>query len=81
MTNSQLSIIIPMREGVQHSWPKELLKVQGSTEFILVYPPHVCFTAISDPHLRQIISPLRGELIQRVTALLNALGKYLLSIN
>ncbi|WP_413175247.1 glycosyltransferase family 2 protein [Anabaena azotica] len=81
MTNPQLSIIIPMREGVQDSWLQELLKVQGSTEFILVYPPHVPFIAISDPRLRQITSSLRGELIQRVTALLNASGKYVLSIN
>jgi glycosyltransferase involved in cell wall biosynthesis len=81
MTNPQLSIIIPMREGVEDSWLQELLKIQGSTEFILVYPPHVSFFKVNDPRLRQIKSPLKGEVIQRITALLNALGKYVLSIN
>ncbi|MGM3307226.1 hypothetical protein ACSQ6I_14850 [Anabaena sp. WFMT] len=81
MTNPQLSIIIPMREGVQELWLQELLKIQGSTEIILVYPPHVPFININDSRLRQIASPLRGELIQRVTALLNTSGKYFLSIN
>ncbi|MBD2293850.1 transposase [Anabaena sphaerica FACHB-251] len=81
MTNPKLSIIIPMREGVQDSWLQEILKIQGSAEFILVYPPHVPFINISDSRLHQITSPLRGELIQRVTALLNASGKYVLSIN
>ncbi|WP_353931207.1 glycosyltransferase family A protein [Okeanomitos corallinicola TIOX110] len=81
MTNPQLSIIIPMRGGVEDSWLQELLKIQGSTEFILVYPPHVPFFKVIDPRLRQIKSPLKGEVVQRVTALLNASGKYVLSIN
>ncbi|MGF1478490.1 MAG: glycosyltransferase [Cyanophyceae cyanobacterium] len=81
MTKPKLSIVIPMREGVQESWLQELLKVQGEVEFILVYPPSVPFMAIADSRLRQIASPLRGEVIQRVTALLNAAGKYVLSVN
>jgi hypothetical protein len=81
MINPELSIIIPMREGVETSWLQEILKVQGRVEFILVYPPHVPFIPINDHRLHQITSPLRGELIQRVTALLNASGKYVLSIN
>jgi hypothetical protein len=81
MENPQLSIIIPMREGVEESWLQELLKVQGRTEFILVYPPHVSFFTSNDARLHQITSPLRGELVQRITALLNASGKYVLSIN
>jgi hypothetical protein len=70
-----------MRGGVEESWLNELLKVQGSIEIILVYPPHVPFFQVYDPRLRQIKSPLKGEVIQRTTALLNALGKYVLSIN
>jgi hypothetical protein len=81
MTNPKLSIIIPMREGVQDSWLQELLKIQGDVEFILVHPPHAPFMAGTDLRLRQIASPLRGELIQRVTALLNATGHYVLSVN
>ncbi|MBE9200553.1 transposase [Nodularia sp. LEGE 06071] len=81
MTKPQLSIIIPMRGGVQNSWLQELLKIRGNAEFILVYPPHVPFIPITEPRLRQITSPLQGEVIQRVTALLNAAGEYVLSIN
>lgn len=81
MTTTKLSVVIPMREDVQDSWLQELLKVQGSVEFILVYPPHVPFFPITDPRLRQITTPLRGEVIQRVTALLNATGQYVLSVN
>jgi hypothetical protein len=81
MTQPQLSIIVPMRGGVQNSWLQELLSVQGDVEFVLVYPPSVPLIAIADPRLRQITSPFRGELIQRVTALLNAAGHYVLSVN
>jgi hypothetical protein len=81
MAKPQLSIIVPMRENVQDSWLQELLKVQGNAEFILIYPSGVSYIAIADPRLRQITCPLRGELVQRVTALLNAAGQYVLSIN
>ncbi|MEC4894770.1 MAG: hypothetical protein SAL07_15375 [Oscillatoria sp. PMC 1051.18] len=81
MTKPTLSIIIPMRENVEILWLQENLKIQGSVELILVYPPHVPFLEISDPRLRQFSCPLRGEVIQRVTALLNATGEYVLSIN
>ncbi|MFM7407047.1 MAG: glycosyltransferase family A protein [Cuspidothrix sp.] len=81
MTKPKLSIIIPMRDGVEKSWLEELLKVQGNTEFVLVYPPLVNYIPITEPRLRQINSPLQGEVIQRVTALLNARGEYVLSVN
>jgi hypothetical protein len=81
MKKPKLSIIIPMRENVDESWLRELLMIQGDVEFILIYPPNVPFIPISDLRLRQITSPLRGELIQRVTALLNASGEYVLSTN
>ena len=81
MTTPTLSIIIPMREGVEDSWLQEMLNIKGSIEIILIFPPHVPYLSIDDPRLRQINSPVRGEVIQRVTALLNAKGKYVLSIN
>ena len=81
MTQPILSIIIPMRGGVPETWLKELLKVQGSVEFILVYPPGVSPLNIVDDRLRHIKIPLQGELIQRLSALLNARGTYVLSIN
>lgn len=81
MIKPTLSIIIPMRENVTEVWITELLKVKGNVEFILVYPPQVQLLPNIDSRIRQITSPLRGEVIQRITALLNASGTYVLSIN
>ncbi len=76
-----LSVIIPMRDNVPQVWIEALSKVEGNVEFILVYPPEVPLLNNDDPRIRQIISALRGEVIQRITALLNASGTYVLSIN
>ncbi|MBE9143472.1 transposase [Planktothrix mougeotii] len=81
MNKPMLSIIVPMRGGVPEVWLRELLKVEGSVEFILVYPPGVSTLSINDSRLLIITNPLKGELIQRITALLNATGTYVLSIN
>ncbi|MGB5770928.1 MAG: transposase [Crocosphaera sp.] len=81
MTKPTLSVIIPMRDNVPEVWIQELSKVEGNIEFILVYPPQVPLLSNTDSRIRQIISPLRGEVIQRITALLNASGTYVLSLN
>lgn len=81
MTKPTLSVIIPMRENVPEVWLKELANIQGNVEFILVYPPKVQLLPNINSRIKQIISPLRGEVIQRITALLNASGTYVLSIN
>ncbi len=75
-----LSIVIPTREGIEENWFKQLLKIQGEVEFILVNPPQVYYN-FDDIRLRQITSALRGEIIQRMTGLLNARGEYILTIN
>lgn len=79
--NPVLSVIIPMRGGVSNQWLEELLKVEGDVEFILTYPPTVKPIPITEPRLRHIRCPLQGEVVQRITALLNATGQYVLSIN
>jgi hypothetical protein len=76
-----LSIVIPTREGFSEHWLKELLKVQGDVEFILVHPPGLARPMIEDRRVKQINSPLRGEIIQRSSGFLNASGTYLLSMN
>ncbi len=44
-----------MREGVQDSRLQELLKVQGSTEFILVYPPVQRVTALVNASVKYLL--------------------------
>ncbi len=81
MTQPFLSIVVPMREGFSADWLTALLRVQGEVEFILVHPPGVRPEPCEDSRLRQMVSPLRGEIIQRLSGLINALGKYVLTIN
>ncbi len=76
-----LSIVIPTREGFSEHWITELLKVKGNVEFILVHPPGAGTHPTVDPRMRQIISPIRGEIIQRLSAMMNACGTYILTIN
>ncbi|PSF38651.1 transposase [Aphanothece hegewaldii CCALA 016] len=81
MAKPILSIIIPTREGFSEHWLNKLLQVKGDVEIILVHPPGFNKPNIEDPRFRQINSPLRGEIIQRITGLINVSGTYLLSIN
>jgi hypothetical protein len=76
-----LSIVVPMREGFSAHWFQELLKVQGAVEFILVHPPGVRPEPCEDSRMRQLVSPFRGEIAQRISGLLNATGTYVLTFN
>lgn len=81
MAKPVLSIVSPTREGFSEHWLAELLKVKGDVEFILVHPPGLASHPSSDPRLKQINSAFRGEIIQRLSGLLNASGTYTLTIN
>jgi hypothetical protein len=76
-----LSIVVPTREGFSDRWLEEFLKIQGDVELILVHPPGMKPSPVTDPRLKQIVSGLRGEVIQRCTGLMSAVGTYLLSLN
>nr|WP_290222220.1 hypothetical protein [Trichocoleus desertorum] len=76
-----LSIVIPTREGFSEHWLAELLTVKGDIEFILVHPPGMAKHTVDDPRLKQINSCFRGEIIQRASGLLNAMGIYTLTLN
>ncbi|MGC1308264.1 MAG: transposase [Phormidesmis sp.] len=76
-----LSIVIPMREGFSAHWLSELLKIKGDVEFILVHPPGVRPEPCADSRMHQLVSPFRGEIIQRLSGLLNASGTYVLTFN
>jgi hypothetical protein len=64
MNKPILSIVIPTRDGITDFWIKQLLKVQGDVEFILVHPPELRTALIDDPRARQINSPLRCEIVR-----------------
>lgn len=81
MATPFLSIVIPMREGFSSDWFHSLLAVQGPVEFILVHPPGTRLTPCEDPRMHQIVSAYRGEIIQRLSGMLNASGTYLLTFN
>jgi len=48
---------------------------------ILVHPPGMTQYLIEDSRLKQINSPFRGEIIQRMTGMFNARGTYILTVN
>ena len=76
-----LSIVVPTREGFSDHWLRELLQIEGEVEFILVHPPGMTKSTVDDLRLQQINSSFRGEIIQRLTGLLNTSGKYVLTVN
>jgi hypothetical protein len=76
-----LSIVVPTREGFSNHWLQALLNIKGEIELILVHPPGMAKSSISDSRLQQINTSFRGEIIQRITGLLNATGQYILTIN
>ncbi|NER38409.1 MAG: glycosyltransferase family 2 protein [Oscillatoria sp. SIO1A7] len=76
-----LSIVTPTRGNFEDYWLERLLKVEGNVEFIIVYPPNVAIQAIDDPRIKVLVSPYRGEVIQRFTGLLNATAPYVLALD
>jgi glycosyltransferase involved in cell wall biosynthesis len=76
-----LSIVTPTRGNFSEFWLDHLLAIEGNVEFILVYYPNVPHRAIADTRVRQITSPYKGELMQRLIALLNAKGDYVLALD
>ncbi len=81
MSQPILSIVIPTREGFSDHWITQLLKVKGEVEFILVHPPGAKPYSVQDSRMKQIVSSLRGEIIQRLTGFMNATAPYVLTIN
>jgi glycosyltransferase involved in cell wall biosynthesis len=76
-----LSIVTPTRGNFSSYWLKQLTSIQGDVEFILVYPPKRAIQKFSDPRIKVIISPYKGEVIQRATGLLNILGDYVIALD
>jgi len=79
--SATLSIVTPTRGNFSDSWLESLLAVQGNVEFILVFPPGIASKAIEDPRVRTIVSPFKGENIQRSVGLLNASAPYIMALD
>jgi glycosyltransferase involved in cell wall biosynthesis len=76
-----LSIVTPTLGKFSDYWRENLLKVAGDVEFILIYPPLVKIQHIHDPRVKVIVSPYKGECMQRYVGFLNATGKYVLALD
>jgi hypothetical protein len=76
-----LSIVTPTLGRFSNYWLENILKVEGSVQFILVYPPQVKIKVIDDPRVTVIVSPYKGEMPQRFLGLLNTQGKYVLALD
>ncbi len=76
-----LSIVTPTLGNFSDYWLEQLFKITGDVQFILVYPLQSKIKNINDPRLKTVISPYKGEMIQRYIGLLNAEGKYVLALD
>ncbi|XGV87537.1 MAG: glycosyltransferase family 2 protein [Limnothrix sp. BL-A-16] len=76
-----LSIVTATTGKFSQAWLTRLLTVQGPVEFVMVYPPGVQPRATDDRRVRALISPFRGEVLQRFTGLLNATGNYTIALD
>ena len=80
-TTPFLSIVTPTRGNFSSYWLEQLLGVEGNVQFILVYPPQTTPKSINDPRIKILVSPYKGEVVQRFTGLINATGKYVLALD
>lgn len=80
-SSSILSIVTPTRGNFSAYWLEQLLQVEGVVEFVLVYPPSTTPKVIEDVRVKTLISPSKGEIMQRFIGLLNASGKYVLALD
>ena len=77
-----LSIVTPTRGNFSDYWLEQLLNVKGDRiQFILSYFPGVPITPIDDPRVQILVSPYKGEMMQRFVGLLNATGEYILALD
>jgi glycosyltransferase involved in cell wall biosynthesis len=76
-----LTIVTCTRGNFTDYWLEQLCNIKGNAEFLLVYPPDVRVRDFADKRVRVIICPLKGEVIQRLTGLLNAQGRYVLALD
>lgn len=76
-----LTIVTATRGNYSDYWLEQLLQIKGDVQFILVYPPEGKLKNIDDPRVQTLISPYKGEVMQRFTGLINAKGDYVMALD
>jgi|GEM_PF-748396 len=77
----ELSIVVPTRPGVPEWWRRQIRDVAGEIETIVVHAPGEARLELGDWRVVELVSPIRGEVAQRLTGLLSARGRFILSLN
>lgn len=80
-TKPILTIVTPTLGKFSKDWLESLLSIKGDVQFVLVYPTQVNVELIDDPRVTILISPYKGEMMQRFVGLLNATGNYVLALD
>jgi hypothetical protein len=62
-------------------WLDRLLAIGGDVEFVLVYPPDTEIRSVPDARARSLVSPVKGEFMQRLTGLYNMRGQYAIALD
>ncbi|KZL49397.1 glycosyl transferase family A [Nodularia spumigena CENA596] len=76
-----LSIVTATLGKFSDYWLENLLNVEGAVQFVFIYPPQVKIKLIDDPRVTVIVSPYKGEWLQRYVGFLNATGEYVLALD
>lgn len=76
-----LSIVTPTRGSFSETWFRALGEIRGDVEFVMVFPPQAPARTVADPRFKCLVSPLQGEVMQRLVGLLNARGRHVLALD
>jgi glycosyltransferase involved in cell wall biosynthesis len=76
-----LTLVTATRGNYSDYWLEQLLQIKGDVQFILVYPPEAKVKNIDDSRVQSLISPYKGEVMQRFTGLINAKGDYVMALD
>lgn len=76
-----LSIVTATKGNFSDYWLEQLLKVKGNVQFILVFPPATPVKQIDDPRVKVLVSPYKGEVMQRFTGLVNVTTDYVIALD
>lgn len=76
-----LTLVTATRGNYSDHWLEQLLQIKGNVQFILVYPPEAKVKNIDDPRVQSLVSPYKGEVMQRFTGLINAKGDYVMALD